>query len=297
LTLGEIPPDVQNLSDDAVHEYYVRPYLDEHGRPDIRVSSLLNSQFHRILYSDGRIVIIDADGMRVWAAGPENASAEDTATSLLGPIFGLVLRLRGITCLHASAVAVGKSAIALAGPSGSGKSSTAAAFARLGYPVLTDDKAALLHADNYYQVQPAYPSIRLWAESVSSQFGSEDALPRITPNWDKRFLDLNSPGFRFQSDPLPLAAIYFLGERTDAPDAPRVEPMSPRTGLLALVSDLHASNMLNRRGRAMEFELLGRLAESVPLRHVTPSADFDRIAELCKLIVADFERLTEAVCA
>jgi ABC-type dipeptide/oligopeptide/nickel transport system ATPase component len=182
-------------------------------------------------------------------------------------------------------------AIALVGPSGSGKSSTAAAFARLGYPVLTDDKVAIMQMNDCFQVEPAYPSVRLWSDSVSSLFGSEDALPRIAPNWDKRFLDLNSPGFQFQSDPLPLAAIYFLGERSSSPGVPHVEAISPRTGLMTVVSDLHVSNLLNRHQRTLEFALLGRLSESVPLRRVTPSSDFARISDLCNAIVADFKRL------
>lgn len=296
LSVGEMPSDIEELAEHEAHEYFVSPYLDEHGEPDMRASSLLDARYHRISYSDGTTVVIDAQGTRVWAEGPENTSVEDTATCLLGPILGLTLRLRGITCLHGSAIAIGDRTIALVGPSGSGKSSTAAAFACLGYPVLTDDKVALTESDDHYLVQPAYPSIRLWAESVTSQFGSEDALPRITPNWDKRVLDLNRPGFHFQSEPLPLAAIYFLGERSSEPGAPHIEPITPRAGLMTLVSDMHASNLLNRERRALEFESLGRLVERVPLRHVRPSSEFGLIEQLCRVIVADFEQVVSAGC-
>ena len=41
---------------------------------------------------------------------------------------GFVMLLRGIVCLHASAIAIDDEAIALLGPAGSGKSTTAAAF-------------------------------------------------------------------------------------------------------------------------------------------------------------------------
>ena len=291
LKLGEMPPEVDVAGNVDAREYYVSPHLDELGQPDIRVESLLDLRYHRISYSDGTTVVIDAQGENVWAVGHEDTSDEDTATCLLGPIFGLVLRLRGVTCLHASAIVIGDSAIALVGPSGSGKSSTAAAFARLGFPVLSDDKVALVELHDSFQVQPAYPSVRLWGESVSSQFGSEDALPRITPNWDKRYLDLNGPGFQFQSKALPLAAIYFLGQRSGAPDLPRIEETSPREGLMALVSDMHASQLLNKPRRVEEFDFLARLVRQLPLRRVTPSDDFGKISQLCDSIVADFQKL------
>ena len=94
------------------------------------------------------------------------------------------------SCLHASAVAIEGRAVAIVGPSGAGKSSTAAAFARLGYPVLSDDIVALTGDGQRFHVQPAYPRVRLWPSAVTSLFGSRDALPRIVPDWEKRYLPL-----------------------------------------------------------------------------------------------------------
>jgi hypothetical protein len=293
MTIGAMPPDLEKLPDGSAQEYYVSPYLDEHDQPGVRASSVLDARYHRIVYSDGTTIVVDAGGSNVWATGPDSATVEDTATYLLGPILGFVLRLRGVTCLHASAIAVDGQAIALVGPSGAGKSSTAAAFARLGYPVMTDDVLALSDLGDRFDVQPAYPRVRLWAEAVSSIFGSADALPLITPNWDKRFLDLNGPGCRFQQEPLPLAAIYFLGERSEPSKPPHVEAVSSRVGLMTLVSDTYITYLLDPPRRAQEFEFLGRLVASVPLRQVTPSADINRISELCETIVDDFRKIPE----
>jgi hypothetical protein len=157
--------------------------------------------------------------------------------------------------------------------------------------VLTDDVLALSDLGDDFEVQPAYPRVRLWTESVAAMFGSADALPRITPNWDKRFLDLNGPDCRFQHEALPLAAIYFLGGRSDALGTPRVETVSSRTGLMTLVSDTYVTYLLDPSRRAQEFELLGRLVANVPLRQVTPSTDLDRISELCDVIVDDFRKI------
>lgn len=289
ISLGSLPRDLGPLSEATM--CHVSSEQDEHGEPDRTMSRLPESGYFRFDYSDGTVIVVDDEGSRVWATWPETASVEDTAIYLLGPILGFVLRLRGVTCLHASAIAVDGRAIALLGPAGAGKSSTAAAFARLGYPVLTDDVAAIVdHGDNF-EVQPAYPRLRLWPESVQSLFGSVEALPRIVPNWDKRYLDLNSPGYRFQHKPLPLAAIYSLDERSTGPAMPGIEPVESRAGLMTLVANTYGGYLIDKPRRAAEFELLGRLDRITPLRRVRPSANFSRIPELCEAIVHDFRQL------
>ena len=287
MTIGSMPPELQNPCSEAASEYFVSPYLDEHDQPGVRVSLLQGGKFHRVAYSDGTRVVVDAFGTGVWATGAESASVEDTATYLLGPILGFVLRLRGVTCLHASAVAIDGQAIALVGTSGAGKSSTAAAFARLGYPVLTDDVLALSDHGNSFDVQPAYPRVRLWSESAIALFGGQQPLPLITPNWDKHFLDLNGPDYQFQDHALPLSAVYFLGERSNEHGNPKVEVLSSREALMALVADTSVTYLLDSRQRAQEFEVLGRLVANVALRRVTPSVDLDRISELCVAIMDD----------
>ena len=117
-------------------------------------------------------------------------------------------------------------------------------------------------------------------------FGSSDSLPRITPNWDKRRLDLD--GDAFQREPLPLAAIYFLGERSAGCVAPVIEAMSPASALINLVSDSHATEFVDRPQRAQEFDVLARLLQGVPSRRVTASEDLSRVPELCEAIVRDF---------
>lgn len=289
MSLGPAPECVSSVEVNEWREYYASPELDEHGEPQVTVHRARDDTRFRISYLDGTVIFVDAAGREVWATIPEGATAEDTATYLLGPTLGFVLRLRGVTCLHASAVAIDGRAVALAGPSGTGKSSTAAAFARLGYPVLTDDVAAIRDEGARFVVEPAYPRVRLWPRSVESMFGSTDALPRITPTWDKRFLDLRGDGYRFQREPLPLGAVYLLGDRESNP--PRIEAVSAREGLMALVSDTYVTYLLERALRAREFDVLGRLVQAVPMRRAVPSADFSRIDELCEAIVDDFRRL------
>ena len=126
---------------------------------------------------------------------------------------------------------------------------------------------------------------------MKALYGNETQLPKLTPNWDKRYLDLNE---RFQRQPLPLAAIYLLGSRRDDTAAPFVEPLDKSDGLMSLVANTYATKLMDKQMRAREFELLARVLNNVPLRRVTPHADPGRIPELCENIIDDFKSLKKS---
>ncbi|MCL1472311.1 serine/threonine protein kinase [Argonema antarcticum] len=288
--LSCVPPWLADIPEGLHRVCYVSSCQDEHGQPALSVWKI-DDRYFRLLYCDRTEFIIDHSVTEIWANWPDNLTLEDTATYLLGPIFGFGLRLRGVVCLHASAIAVGDKSIVILGPAGAGKSTTAAAFAKAGFPVLSDDVVPILERDNKFLVQPAYPRLRLWPTSVKALYGKADALPCLTPNWDKRYLDLTQPGYQFQDLPLPLGAIYILGDRTTSPSAPFLEAVPSHTGLITLISNTYANNWLDKKMRAEEFDLLSRVVDNVPLRRVTPHADVQLISKLCNLILEDFYKL------
>lgn len=257
------------------------------GESCVRASRLDDGSHYRLQYADGTVFVIEAGGRALWAGSAPGATIDDTATYLLGPVMGFVLRLRGTPCLHASAVAVDGRAIVLAAHSGGGKSSTAAAFARLGFPVLTDDVAALADDGGTIRVQPAYPRVRLWPDAVEAMFGAAEALPRLTPTWSKRFLALDGADAPFQGESLPLGTIYLFEDRRAGLAAPVFEPLAPRTALLWLVGHSYVTYLLDRDMRAREFGLLARVARDAALVRVTPPDDIGRIEALCEAIAED----------
>ena len=198
--------------------------------PSVRFSRILGGCCYRFAYADGTRVVVDREGRNVWATVPDGANDEDTGSYVLGPILGFVLRLRGVVCLHASAVDVRAGALAFVGAAGAGKSSIAAAFSQRGFGVLTDDIGALHEVRGQVQVLPAYPRVRLWPDAANGLFGSSEALPRITPTWEKRYLDLAGHDGRFAAQPLPLAAIHVI-EEGPASDRVRIVPLESREAL------------------------------------------------------------------
>ena len=284
IAFGSLPSWLHEVSTHQV-ETYIADYNDECGNPVLRVFSVLDGAYYRFCYADGTQFLLDRAGTKVWAEWVDPLTLEDTATYLLGPVMGFVMLLRGVVCLHASAVAVGNEAIALLGPAGSGKSTTAAAFAERGYSILAEDVVTLDDREDHFLVRPGYPCIRLWPASVKALYGSETHLPRLTPNWDKCYLDLTE---RFHAEPLRLAAIYQLGERQDDPAAPFIEALDPSEGLMSLVANTYATKLMDKQMRAREFEVLSRVLKNVRLRRVTPHSDPRRIPELCTRILTDF---------
>jgi len=270
---------------------YVSPNRDEQGFPTLTVARLSGDRYIGFFYNDGARFAVDAEGREVYADWPDRYTLEDACTYLLGPVLAFVLRLRGVTCLHASAVVVDGRAIALFGLAGAGKSTTAAAFALQGYSVLSDDVAVLADLGDRFLVQPGYPRINLWPDSVRTLFGSEDALPRITPTWDKRYLALDQNGRRFQSSMLPLGAIYILGEREAELTAPVIEEVVGGEAIMALVANTNANYLLDCDMRAREFDVLSRLLAGVPVRRVRPAANSSEIFTLCESIAADARQL------
>ncbi|MGI9066673.1 MAG: hypothetical protein ACR2HX_09750 [Pyrinomonadaceae bacterium] len=265
----------------------VGPNVDEDGNSTRIVWELNGGSHFQYVYSDGTEFVLDREGTEIWARWPDTLTLADTATYFLGPILGFLLRLRGFISLHASAIVVKDSGIALLGPARAGKSTAAATFADLGYPVVSDDVLAIIDNGDHFLIQPAYPRIRLWPESVNALYGTADHLPRLTPTWDKRYLDLTDKGYRFQPEVITLAGVFLLGERREDNRAPYIEKMSAAEKMMSLVGNSYASYMLDKQMRSKEFEVFNRLVATVPVQRIIPHRKIERLPRLCQLIVED----------
>jgi hypothetical protein len=285
ISLGSFPAWVHELKSQQSQLTYTSEYTDGSGQPLLKVFRLGEGKYHYFRYADHTEFVVDQTGAEIWADWPPSLTIEDTATYLLGPVMGFVMLLRGIISLHASAVVIGSEAIALVGPAGSGKSTTAAAFSNNGYVVLADDVVTLDDQTDHFVVRPAYPCIRLWPASVKTLYGNASHLPRLTPNWDKCYLDLSE---RFPTKPVPLSAVYLLGERRDDPGAPFVEMLDHTEALLSLIANTYTNYLIDRNMQARQFDLFTRLLSRVPVKRFVPHTDPRRLQQLCDCILDDF---------
>jgi len=257
--------------------------LTANGDPTVRLWEIKSRSLYVLLYGDGTKFVIAADGSRLWASWIGESTLEDTLTYLLGPVLGFVLRLRGVTCLHASAIVVDDVAIALCGPGGAGKSTMAARFSAMGYPVLADDIVTLYQSGATFLVQPAPARLRLWPSAVKHFYGDGNALPRLTPSWEKRYLDLRTSG-QFPSEPFRLAAIYILGnsECGEIVEGPRSQRM------IQLAGNVYVNYLLPHRFRRRDFVRIADVVNVIPVRQVNVRDDFAALEGTCQTILHDF---------
>jgi hypothetical protein len=102
--LGTLPES--NSSNGGVKLRYSSPRSYQTGEPDVQIWDVHNGEFLRVLYRDGVEFWLDRHLKTLWAYWPTGSSLQDTVSYFVGPILGLLLRLRGIVCLHASSVSI-----------------------------------------------------------------------------------------------------------------------------------------------------------------------------------------------
>lgn len=291
--LGEHPPWSVQAARAARDVRYTSAFRDGNGLPVLQIRRFWweGTPWFELAYSDGTQFTLDGLGSRVWGVAPEAVPLEDLILCFMGPVLGFVLRLHRIVSLHASALSVGGRGLVLIGPAGVGKSTVAAAMVRQGHGVLCDNLLALRESGRDFWGQPGCPRLRLWLDSALAVCDTWGDLPRIAPNWEKRFLNVTEGELWFQREPVPIAAIYVLVERSPDPKAPCVEDLCGPEAFISLVANSYVNWFLDKEMRAQEFEVLSRLVARVPLRRVKLHSDIGRLAQARDLIIEDFERL------
>jgi hypothetical protein len=283
------PPSTIRPDESRGEPWYVSTRRRPPGVPELVIRKY-PGEIYWWRFFDGAEYLLDVAGRTAHAWWAPPLTLADALGYLFGQVLGVLLRLRGTVCLHGSAVAVGDRAYVLSGPEAAGKSTTAAALVRRGLRILTDDVIPIDERGGEILMQPGPPRLHLLRPSVEALWGAGDALPRISPNWNKHALDLVEED-RGGGRPLPLAAVYFLERRDPALSRPDVRSAAGAEALIRLVANTYANRLLDRTLRAREFEVLTRLADRVPIRRVVPPQGLHRLDDLCDALLADFHNL------
>ena len=282
-----VPPWLRNILVSPHELRYVSPYRDNDGQPVLVVSLLADGAFYRFHYTEGIDYILARDGSRLWICWPKSVAEGDIFSYLLGPVMGFILRVRGTVCLHASAVAINGRAIVFVGDIGAGKSTMAMALGRLGYPIISDDIVPICEKYGVTYANPGYPRMRLRQPSLSILSDLDRGLPPLpkAEGQGRLHFELISGGYQFQSEPLPIGALYLLGERNADPSAPRIELLSPLDGIIGIVANTYVTRFLDSSMRAEELKQLSLLVNQVTVREVYSHSEGSRLAALCEVIL------------
>jgi hypothetical protein len=203
------------------------------------------------------------DGSSLKLFTDPHADPRAVEFALFRGVIPRLLHLRGVTCLHASAVTIGGRAVAFCGPSGSGKSTVAAAMVLRGHALITDDVLPLRTSGNSAAAGPGLRELRLHP-STAAVIGAGGFVVPPGAGQTKAI-------WRFDAEeraPLPLSAIYLL-EPDGEVSAAAAHPCTNGAALLSLVSNsfwLHPgatsalSSDLLQLAAAVRFSAVSRLS-------------------------------------
>jgi hypothetical protein len=270
---------VAELHDERRHTYYAFARRD--GRLLLR--------FH------GAVELDFDQGLTEGTAHVHPGFDPDVLGVLLpGTVMAARLILDGRLVLHASALRVGRSAVAFVGSPGMGKSTLAGLGMAAGFPLLTDDVLRADLGDRGVRVWPGASEVRL-REGAVSVAGLASGASRRTA--DGR-LALGSPTAAGAGAPtvvadaegLPLACCVIPFPRRDVTEV-TVRRVRPFTAFRQLVCFPRITGWCEPSTSARQLDLLGRLCELVPVYEADvpwgPPFDLDVVPRLLELLSVD----------
>jgi hypothetical protein len=236
------------------------------------------------------------DGRSVRAVPLPSASASAIEDAFVGFILPLVLNLRGVNGLHASAVRVGDEAVAFSGISGAGKSTTVAYLQSLGYPVLTDEYLGLNDTGRDIVALPGLSRVRVWPDSLAAlqRLDPLSCNPRATPNGRaKSTIAVTSRGAAFEASTLPLTRIYYLPPRdatgpaaSPPPPGVRIERLAGRDAFTEILQQMYRLDVRDPKMLKGQADLLTRLSAERRIKRLVVGG-FESLCDLPGAIQAD----------
>lgn len=249
------------------------------------------------------------DGMTYWARGvgtfwiaPDgrdvrytleaDACHTDVEHLIGGPVSGLALQLQGRVILHASAVVVDGAAVAFSGPHGIGKSTLAAALARAGYPLLTDDMLPLVGGPGGFLAMHSVPRLKLWRDSLEA-LGEDPARFGPVVSWlDKRRLTVGREWGQVWTEAVPLRAVYLLSPHHGPGREVVVSEPPPTSAAFRLLGNMYMAELLRGARAARALGVAADLAATVRVREITYHRAFAELPRLCTAILADVRAMS-----
>lgn len=213
-------------------------------------------------------------------------SAALLAFPLLGPVFGLMLHLRGALVLHASAVAIGGVSAVFVGDKMAGKSTMAGAFLRAGHRLLTDDLLAIDLVDPLVpRILPAFAQLKLSEESSAAvELDGAEGLPLAHASLPKRQFRLGGGFSHRQVRPDHI----FVLERGG--DGPSVEQLEGFDALGAVMRFSYVSRFgrvaLHGKAEADHMQRCAQLVRKARVWRLRVLAGLDRLHETVAFVEA-----------
>lgn len=241
---------------------YVGPFLQLAGNQQARIEISAVASYH-----------IER-GHRITIAPKHGGESGAIALFLLRSACAILWLQRGLYAMRASTVEIDGRVVALAGISGIGKSTLAAALIEAGHFLLSDDITVIdTTAAGGPVVLPTTPIQRLWQDSFVALGIVPGARVRNDPAMHKFEYHV---ACRFQPNPRPLAAICFLDRMA------RAQPVIERLAGAATIQAIRLQAFRLHAAQAMGLEptlflQAVKIAETVPQAVLRRPMTFDAL--------------------
>jgi hypothetical protein len=252
----------------------------DHIAPDFQTRG--GCEYLVALPGSGRILV--QGGSKITVEPEPGTDPADTRAFLTGPVQAVLWHQRGLLPLHASVVARNGRAAAIAGASGTGKSTLAAALAGRGLEVLADDICVVdVPAKGAPTALPGIRRLRLWRDALEHLQIPAQRLPRALWGKEKFLLDCSEPSM---NGPRRLMAVVVL--TTEASGAVAIERLRGALAVAAMRSVVHMPGAARALGRDPDiFAVLVRLvAAGVTVWRLRFPADLARLNETAAMALA-----------
>jgi hypothetical protein len=225
----------------------------------------------RVVAGVGRFLATGGERLEYWLE--PGADPAEVEAMLQGGVLGAILHQRGDLPLHATTLVPpgGGGALALAGHSGAGKSTTAFALIRRGWTLVSDDLTRVTIEEGRALAWPGRSRVRLMGDACA-RFGLDPASLAPVPNWPGKFL-VDVP--RWDS-PVPLTAVAELG---GGGGALAVETLEGAAAVQLLLEQTYRAHYVAALGRTKRrFELVAATAASAAILSVRGRAPVEEVA-------------------
>lgn len=223
--------------------------------------------------------VIDFDARSVVCTPWPDTDPDLAETTFANQIAPLLRTWDGDLVLHASGVAIDARAVGFFGLSRRGKSTLAMAFARAGYPCVTDDGLILLRRPGGFVAEPKAGPLRLLPDSEAALVGACASSERDT----KARIDLPDE-IVFQQEALPLAALYHL----DEPQAARlaIERLGKGAAMDLVLKQTFMLDTGDKTRMRAHFDQVAALCETVPIFSLDYPRDYAQLPAIIEQIAA-----------
>jgi hypothetical protein len=238
--------------------------------------------------------LISADGHRIYCRLQKRSYWEPFHSYLLGQVLSFALLKQGIESLHCTALVLEQGAVGFIGYCGQGKSSLAAAFLQMGYPLVTDDLLVLKEENHRFLAYPSFPRIKLFPRIARTFLGERIIAAPMNPFTNKLIIPLG-PDLSC-THPVPLKAIFVLRRRSPKSKVKRVSirTLSKHRAFLDLITHSFNTVIKDPERIKRQFTQNARLTAAIPIKSLSYARGLSRLPEVVEAVVANLRHQENA---